>query len=154
VVRDKRGDRAATSFERYSESSWRNLFIASSLLAPGTDGPVATRRLEAFREGVQECEARITIEEALYDPELKVRLGDDLAGRCEGYLQARHMMLWLSLWSMQCYYRYPEKQERYEGGGWRSLQNVAGHNWFLGSGYQERNWQLFALAGEVASALE
>ena len=154
VVRNARGQRANTSFERYPESSWRNLFIASSLLAPGPDGPVASRRLEAFREGVQECEARITIEGALYDPELKARLGDDLARRCEEYLHERHMMLWQSLWSMQCYYRYPEEKKRYEGGGWRTLQNVAGHNWFLGSGYQERNYRLFALAGEVAGALD
>ncbi|NLW49929.1 MAG: hypothetical protein GXY85_03680 [Candidatus Brocadiaceae bacterium] len=153
VVRNARGERASTSFERYPESSWRNLFIASSLIVPGPEGPAAGRRLEALREGVQECEARITIERALYDAERRARLGDDLARRCEEYLHERHMMLWQSLWSMQCYYRYPEKQERYEGGGWRTMPNVSGHNWFLGSGYQERNQQLFALAGEVARAL-
>jgi len=30
---------------------------------------------------------------------------------------------------------------------------VAGHAWFLGSGWQERNGKLFTLAGEVARKL-
>jgi hypothetical protein len=52
---------------------------------------------EALREGVQECEAIIVIEQALMDEGLKAQLGTDLARRCEEYLRARHMMLWLSL---------------------------------------------------------
>ena len=39
---------------------------------------MATTRLEVFREGVQECEARICLEQALTDEQLAARLGPDL----------------------------------------------------------------------------
>ena len=53
-----------------------NLFtVPESLLAPGPEGPVASDEMEAYREGVQECEARIAIERALGDEARKARLG-------------------------------------------------------------------------------
>ena len=155
VLRDKRGRRAGRSYKRYPESTWRNLFIPDALLAPGPEGPVATDQLEAFREGVQECEARIVIERALNDEALKARLGPDLARRCEDYLYNRHMRMWLSLSDLQLFYDHPGAKwgPHYMAAAWRSMANIGGSHWFLGSGWQLRTERLFALAGEVTRKL-
>ena len=107
VVKDKTGRRVGRSHDRYPESTWRNLFIPEALLAPGPEGPVATDEMEAYREGVQECEARIVLEYALDDEARKAKLGEDLAKRCEEYLANRHMMMWLSLSDLQLFYDHP-----------------------------------------------
>jgi len=157
VLKDKRGKRAGRSYERYPESNWRNLVIPEALMAPGPHGAVATNQMEALREGVQECEAIIVIEQALMDEGLKAQLGADLARRCEEYLRARHMMLWLSLSNLQFYYTAPGSKNSWEttclARNWRNAPNVAGQNWFLSSGYQERTAELFTLAGEVTTKL-
>jgi len=156
VIRDKRGRRAGRSHERYPESTWRNLFIPEALLAPGPDGPVATDQLEAFREGVQECEARIVIERALNDQALRARLGPELSARCEDYLQDRHLLMWLSMSDLQLFYDYPKATwgPHYMAAAWRGSPGIGGSHWFLGSGWQERTSQLFSLAGEVTKTLE
>jgi len=155
VLRDKRGRRVGRSHDRYPESTWRNLFIADALLAPGPDGPVATDQFEAFREGIQECEARIVIERALSDEALRARIGADLARRCEDYLRDRHMMMWLSLSDLQLFYDHPGAKwgPRYLAASWRSMPNNGGSHWFLGSGWQLRTEQLYTLAGEVTRRL-
>jgi len=147
AVKDKRGRRAARVQERYPESFIQKLGINCSALAPGPHGPVATQHFEAFREGVQECEARIAIEEALTDDALRAGLGQALAQRCEEFLTARSMMMWLSFSGLQLYARPGDNMWlALRGGGWGT---VSGHNWFVGSGWQERTGQLFSLAGEV-----
>ena len=157
VLKNKRGQRIGRAHVRYPESDWHQISINTSLLAPSPEGPAATSHMEAFREGVQECEARIQIERALGDEGLKARLGEDLVRRCEEYLHARHMMMWLSVTNLQCYHAndgspgwglYLAKQWRICPAG------MSGHYWFLSSGWQERTWQLFSLAGEVAAKLE
>ena len=80
--------------DRYPESYWHSLNIGSWLLAPGPAGPVGTARLEVFREGLQECEARIAIEDALTNPALKGRLGDELAKRAQETLDERQLAIW------------------------------------------------------------
>lgn len=157
VLRDNRGRRVGRSYERYPESSWRNLIIPEALMAPGPSGAVATNQMEALREGLQECEAIIVIEQALMDEGLKAQLGPDLAKRCEECLRARHMMLWLSLSNLQFYYTMPGSKNSWEttclARNWRNHPNLTGHNWFLSSGYQERTAELFTLAGEVSRKL-
>ena len=155
LTKDKRGKRRGRSHERYPESTWRNLYIPSSLLAPGPHGPAATGRMEVFREGVQECEARIAIERALTHEALKTKLGPDLAGRCEEYLHARHMMMFLSRSNLQLYHRRPEakKNKEYYAYGWGLGRQITGHNWYLSSGYQDRTAQLYSLAGQVTRKL-
>ena len=157
VLRNKRGQRTGRAYERYPESDWRNLIIQSSALAPGPEGPVATSHLEAFREGVQECEARIEIERALDAEALRARLGEDLVRRCEEYLRTRHIMMWLSLSNLQCYYDNPDASwKRWTAKHWRpgAASPVSGHSWFLCSSWRQRTWQLFSLAGEVAKKLK
>ena len=84
-------------------------------------------------------------------------MGADLAHRCEEYLRARHMMLWLSLSNLQFYYTRPGSKNGWEttnlARNWRSHPNVTGHHWFLSSGYQQRTAELFSLAGEVEKKL-
>ena len=149
VVKDKRGNRVARSHERYPESSWRNLFIPEALLAPGPTGPVATDELEAYRQGILECEARIVLEYGL-DRE-RARMGEDLAKRCEDYLAKRHMLMWLSLSDLQLFYDHPGASwgPTYMGGFWRYGCNIGGSAWYLGSGHQRLTEELYSLAGEV-----
>ncbi len=152
VLKNKKGTRVGRAHERYPESNWRNLVIRTATLAPGPTGPVSTNRMDAFREGVQECEARITIEQALYDETLRVKLGPDLAKRCEEYLHARHMTMWLSGCGMQFYYNFPTMKWRSNRAhGWGG--GLTGHNWFLGSNWQARTAKLYSLAGEVTGKL-
>ncbi|MFH1022638.1 MAG: glycoside hydrolase domain-containing protein [Planctomycetota bacterium] len=69
-----------------------NLGIAHSvtaMLAPGRDGPLATVRLEAARQNLQEVEARVFLERILLDPARRAKLGEDLAGRCQTLLDDR-----------------------------------------------------------------
>lgn len=76
-------------WERYPESTWRNLGIYVALLAPGPEGPVSSARYENLIEGVQECEARIAIEEAISDEAKVAKLGADLVNRCKTELDRR-----------------------------------------------------------------
>ncbi len=155
VMRDKRGNRMGRVYQQYPESDWRNLVIADALLAPGPDGAVMTNQMEAMREGMQECEAIIVIEGALIDEGLRKKLGEDLVKRCETTLTARHRMLWLSLSSLQFYYNRPggrSWETSCMAKAWRNGGNVTGHYWLLGSGYQERNADLYDLAGAVTRA--
>jgi hypothetical protein len=150
IFKDKRGNRVGRVHERYPEAYWRNLSIDTSLLAPGPEGPAASQRFEAFREGVQECEARIAIEEALSDPAARAKVGAELVRRCEAHLAARQAMMWLSLSNLQLYYvENRKKYGEYHARLWRGAPNFSGHQWFVGSDWQERTAQLYELAGEV-----
>jgi len=157
VIKDKKGKRTGRCYERYPESDWRNLVIPEAMMAPGPDGAVATNQMEALRLGVQECETIIAVERALVDEKLRAKLGDDLVQRCERYLHARHQMMWLALSNLQFYHTKPGSDKAWEttslAKNWRNMPNVTGHNWFLGSGHQERTAELFALAGEVTRKL-
>ena len=155
VIKNKNGKRVARAHDRYPESTWHLLTLPESLLAPGPEGPVASDELEAYREGLQECEARIVIERALGDKDLRAKLGADLLRRCEEYLQERHLRMWLSLSDLQLFYDYPGVKwgPSYMASSWRAGSNVGGSHWFLSSGYQQRTAELFSLAGEVEKKL-
>jgi hypothetical protein len=56
-----------------------------ALLYPGPDGPVATERFEAFREGMEVAETILYIETALAEK----KLGADLADKAGRYLDER-----------------------------------------------------------------
>jgi hypothetical protein len=85
----KRGPRSLSA--RYANTSWAqcNLYQTPFLaFTPG--GPVqSTVRFEMIREGVQECEARIFIEQALLDKDLRAKLGEERAARLQAVLDAR-----------------------------------------------------------------
>ena len=157
MIKDKKGRRTARVYERYPESDWRNLDIPEAIMAPGPGGAMATNQMEALRAGVQECEALVVIEQALMDEGLRAKAGVDLVTRCEQYLRARHMTLWLSLSNLQFYHTRPGSKNGWEteclARNWRSHPNVTGQNWLLSSDYQQRSAEAFVLAGELARRL-
>jgi hypothetical protein len=116
-------------------------------LDPGPTGPVATSRYEMMREGMQECEARITIESALLDPSAKAKLGDALATRCQQLLDDRIWEELKAFGDMQLTGRLYSTSNNVWGYG---CGGPAGRAWYAGSGWQERTQELYALAGEVA----
>jgi hypothetical protein len=116
---------------RYPESYWGQLNLnygIPHLLGRGKHGPVPTVRSEAFRENIQEVEARVFLEKALLDEGKKAALGAELAGRCRSALDKRIRM---------CLHAAGE-----------------GRPWFISSGWNERTEELFRLASEVAKKLE
>ena len=111
---------------------------------PAPQGPVATQHFELFREGVQECEARIYIEDALVNKKLAQR-SPDLAKRCQAELDERLCYMWKALDDMQ-----------FGGWGvtaWRFQAGVSGHAWLQNTPTRERSEKLYLLAGEVEKAL-
>ncbi len=56
-----------------------------ALLAPGPDGPVASERFEAFREGVELCEAILFLQKALNEK----KVSGELAAEVEKFLSVR-----------------------------------------------------------------
>jgi hypothetical protein len=146
VIKDKKGTRRGWVVDRFPESYWHNLNLTSHLLLPGPDGPVATPRYEAFREGIEQCEARIAIERVLTDEALKAKLGPELARKSQDVLDDRLRDIWHSCSGLQLtgreYATSLPNGDLY--GGW------AGYCWFLGSDWRNRTQSFYALAGEVA----
>jgi hypothetical protein len=125
---------------RYPQSGWAQLGIQHAttyVLGPGPDGPCSTVRFELLREGLQTCEARIQIEKALADPAARGKLGAELAARCDQILDERTYAILRA--------------------GASGMAGGAKRNpywWgFVGSGWQERDERLYALAAEVAGKL-
>jgi hypothetical protein len=168
AIQDKRGRRAGFVGDRYPESYWHSLNVGAWTLAPGSDGPVSTARGEQFREGVQECEARIAIERVLTEPALRSRLGGDLAKRAQALLDERQTAVWKGLGLYDALMTVQQDgmvngMRAYSGlgafGDRKKFQSCAGHywsvdghQWFIASAWQERTEKLFALAGEVSRA--
>jgi len=147
ALKDARGQWASRVFERYPKASWRNLNIKVALLGPGPQGPVSTARFEALREGVEECEARIFIEQALS----RGSLPDELAAKYRALIAERNRALVMGL--------SPHKAEGFLDAAsdrrihdWQDSGNV-GYYWYLISGWQERSGRLFDAAAEVAARL-
>jgi hypothetical protein len=145
AIKDAKGRRAGHVVDRYPESYWHSLNLSSHLLAPGPTGPVATVRYEAYRQGVQECEARIAIEQVLTDEALKAKIGPELAQKSQAVLDDRLREMWRADSDMELTGgRYVSRGDDFFYGG------VAGQYWFIGSGWQDRTQSFFELAGEVA----
>jgi len=177
VVRDGKGQRRGAVYHRYPENNWRSLDIDNWLLAPGPEGAVATARYENLREGIQICEARIYLEDALLDAGQRARLGADLAGRCQQVLDEHHRAMWKTVWSneedlasagtvaagrnpVEGLWKALEASGKKVPGYWdtsgpamRTTEARKGQEWWFASGWQERNRKLFAMAAEVASEL-
>ena len=130
--------------------------MGTGLLAPGPDGAVGTSRLEVFREGLQECEARIAIESALVDEARKAKLGPALAARAQEVLDHRHRCLWLARGAAEADLDKPgfvADYKDFDYGVAMRWDMGAGNRWFIASGWQDRSSDLFRAAGEVAAKL-
>jgi hypothetical protein len=151
AVKDRSGRRVGQVHARFPEGAWGgggiNLNLCNSVLAPGPAGPIATNRLTALAEGIQECEARITIEHALTDERLRARLGPELARRCQELLDSRLHDMWRALCNYQIGGPF-----FFGAGAWRWTPGVPGHRWYLSHDWQDESRKLFELAGQVQRA--
>ncbi len=176
AVKDKKGGRGGPVFSRYPENNWRNLDIGDWFLAPGPESTLATARLESLKEGVQVCEARIFLEDALLDGTKKSKLGSDLAKRSQDALDEQHRAMWKTAWNTDedrklvgvapgsrnpqeniwgMLVKAGKKLPGFWDGSARALraeESQKGEEWFA-LGWQERERKLFALAGEADAKL-
>ena len=150
AIKDKQGERRGYVWEKYPQSMWHSCNLSSHLLVPGPTGPVASTRYEEMREGLQECEARITIEQVLTDDVLRKKLGPDLASRAQQLLDDRIWQMQKACSNMQLtglgYGTYATASHRW----YYAYGGSAGHYWYLSSNWQDNAAKLYTLAGEVA----
>ena len=153
TIKDNKGRRIGRVADRYPESFWHSLNIGHHMLMPGPTGPVASSRYEVLREGAQECEARIAIEQVLTDKTLKAKLPPELAQRSQDVLDERVRETWRVGGPLVLPGKYnspaglPLFDQTYDGG-------TTGHVWFAGSGWLDRAAKLYDLAGEVERKLQ
>lgn len=110
--------------------------------------PVATPRLEVFREGVMDCEARILLEQAITDESIKAKLHAGLAEKIQKHLVDRTRLFFKGMSTLQLsgpYHVYAVT--------WKYFPIVDGNTWYIGSGWQDRARELYALAGQVQKAM-
>ena len=139
-IKTRGGVRAGWVNERFIEVKGYLHDLHSYVLEPKADGPVAMNRLLAMEEGIQECEARIYIENALLHRGLAGR-SPDLAKRCQEMLDDRLLFMWKALDNME-----------FGGWGvtaWRFQAGLSGNAWLLNSDAPGHAEQLYSLAGEV-----
>ena len=177
VLRNPRGDRSGLVYKRYPENNWRNLDIGCWFLAPGPDGALGTSRLENLREGVQECEARIYLEEVLQNETQRQKIGAETAERIQKMLDEQHKAMWKTVWSNdedlakigscdggrnapEGFWNALVKDGKELPGYWsgpatqiRNTEAREGQKWWFESGWQKRNRELFELAGMVQKTL-
>jgi len=148
VLEDRRHSRTARVYERYPKANWRNLNVKTALLAPGPSGPVATARFEVMREGIQQCEARIFIEEALgggkFPPALAKRCTELIAERNHAIVMGLSSHIVEGFQSADAYWRIHD---------WHTRSGLVGYYWYITSGWQQRSGELYDLAAEVAAGL-
>ena len=148
ALKDKAGRRVGRVYDRYPWSVWSNLELCCSLLAPGPEGAVATAHFEQLREGVQECEARIFIEQALTDKDKRAQIGEELAVRAQTMLDERLLS------NMRGVANYTTSTHAYVSPfSWWFQTGAAGHAWKQSTDCDERNLKLYGTAGEVAAKL-
>lgn len=126
---------------RTPDCNWGSLTPGLAWLAPGPEGPVSSVRFEMGVEGIQECEARIFIEQALADEALAARLDPALVRRARAILDERTRCV-----------------------AWSNEQNTnqvlhsylptgpLGSDWYAGSDWQSRSDHLYRAAAEIARA--
>lgn len=121
---------------RYVDTSAGTMNWGETWLAPGPDGAIASVAYESLRNGIQESEARIFIQDAILDR--KDKLGDALAKRAQDVLDERGRRIW-------CASLMP--------GGNAARLPPYGEYWRAGSGWPETTEILFDTAAEIAAAL-
>ena len=151
MYKDNRGTRHEWVWGRYPQSFWHSCNLMNYMLLPGPTGAVASSRYEAMREGIQECEARIAIEQALTDESLKAKVGPDLAGRCQQLLDDR---VWQELKAFSDLQLTGRTYASSANNWYYGCGGVAGHYWYAGSGWRDRTQKLYDLAGEVVRKLQ
>lgn len=128
------GGRVAPLLLAYENKPWSIFYRnnARSLIEPGPDGPVSTVRYEMLREGMQECEARIAIEQALEDGKLKGKSATAARTLLSARLKAR------------------ENGGAFQGGHVGDVLGGRDHLWGIGSEWRQSSKLLFEIAGEIS----
>lgn len=103
-------------------------------LAPGPEGPIPTARYEMMREGMQECQARILIEDALAADDSRRKLGGETVARCRAVIEERDACIRVAIVG----------DAFSNGDGWR---------WYAASGIEDRMGSLYEIAEEVRAKL-
>ncbi len=138
VLKDSRGNARYSLAGRYPESYWGQLnlnYCIPHILAKGRDGPLPTVRSEAFREGVQDLEARVFIEKAIVMRDRRTKIGEDLARRCREMLDERIFMV------------------NRAGGVRQDLQTGITTGPTIAPDWEQKRQTLFRTAAEVAAKL-
>ncbi len=134
---------AVASDGRFIDTNWNNLNIRTALLVAGPEGAIASVRFEMMREGVQECEARIYIEKALFGG----RISGDLARRCRALLLARNKAIFTGFFGGS---EAGIGKNVFRSYNWVSTSKRVTYMWYLGSDWQERSDKLYSAAAEIA----
>ena len=108
-------------------------------------------RFEMMREGIQECEARIFIEEALADERLRGKLGEELTERCQTVLDERTRAMLRGVNSLIISGSWEDYSTLNTSWWWRPVH--VGYQWYVVSDWQARSERLFSTAADVAQAL-
>ena len=153
VIRDKNGQRRGYVGDRYPQSMWHSCNLSTHMLNPGPSGPVATSRYEMLRAGMQNCEARIAIEKVLTDEAQKAKLGAELAGKCQRLLDDRIWEFLKGFSGLQLTGRQYTTYANYGSIFYYNAGGSPGAYWYAGSGWQDRQQQLYTLAGEVQAKM-
>ena len=138
VLKDSRGNVRYSLAGRYPESYWGQLnlnYCIPYILGKGRDGPLPTVRSEAFREGVQDLEARVFIEKAIVMRDRRTKIGEDLARRCRAMLDERIFMV------------------NRAGGVRKDLRSGIATGPTLAADWEQKRQTLFRTAAEVAAKL-
>ncbi len=166
VIKNSRGVPGASLAGRYPESYWGQLNLnygVPHVLGKGKDGPVATVRSEAFRENIQETEARIAVERAVIDVERRIELEERLAD----YKPARgdrdpaktKADLEAELAALKARKLIGDDLARRARAALDDRIRMClhadgeGEAWFVSSGWKERTDTLFDLAAEMTRSL-
>ena len=128
--------------DRISAPHRGSVGLPSHWLAPGPAGPLSTVSFEMGREGIQECEARIYIEQALTDDARKAELGEALATRAQAILDERTRRV---CWAQEK--NFNNAPYTYLPGG------PLGLDWYAGADWETQAAELFRVAGEIADRL-
>ncbi len=133
VVKDGRGRARHTLAGRFPEANWGTLNLnwgVPRVLGQGQNGPLPTMRSEAFREGVQELEARVYVEKALLDDNAPALLGEELMRQARTALDERIRIANRTV---------------------PSRSAAEAEAWYISSGWRDRASRLFGLAAEIAA---
>ncbi len=151
VLADRKGRRHGTIAGRYPKSHWHNLGVEVTFLERGEHGAISTTKYEMFREGAQECEARVFIERVLSSRKLRARLGEKKARRIQKLLDERSYAIRQGVGTFTQSGHYVQHYTR--GSSWWNCPGLIGAEWYSASDWQTRSKDLFNAAAEVAKSL-
>jgi len=150
TVLDSRG-KGGRLINRFPKTSWRMLNMLTAVLSAGKDQPVATARFEILREGLQETEARIFVEDALIDPTKRAKLGETFADQCQRLLDDRTRNAFRAISTLKA---KKKSSFCYTGDSWWNNPPFLGNCWFCGTPWQADTIELYETAAKVAEKLK